>query len=138
MENETLRRCLFVCKANIRRSKTGERIFREMLEGLGYSVGSLEDEGKDFYVGSAGVYADRYGGEWSQQYTPELGKVADRIFVADKYVERDLWDRFEAPMQKVVNLEIPDDYDIRIKHQKQLLEKILREKLAEYVPEAKK
>jgi protein-tyrosine-phosphatase len=139
MENKTLTKYLFVCLANRNRSKTGERVFREMLTERVFSVGSLEMEvEKDFHVGSAGVAAERYGSEDSLQYDSMLGEDVDLIFAADRHILRELEEDFKTPSEKIVNLEIPDDYHIHIPDDLFALRNLLREKLVEYVPEGKK
>ncbi|MBC8435202.1 hypothetical protein H8D91_01735 [archaeon] len=130
---------LFVCLANSHRSPTGKDVFTDMLQERGYTAGDLEDEiGKDFLVVSCGTRVKTYEIEGARQYTAELGEWADVIFSADKYVDRELWDGFEAPMKKVINLEIPDIYKIYLPNDLFALRNLLRERLAEYVPEKKK
>jgi protein-tyrosine-phosphatase len=136
---ETPKRYLFVCGANVNRSKMGVYCFKKMLEEKNYSVGSLEETvGKDFYIGSAGMdifFSDLKDGT---QYTAELGESVNLIFAAGDSIYRDLVEYLNTPPEKVVNLRIPDHYDITKQKERKNLRRIMRKKLEDYVPEAKK
>jgi protein-tyrosine-phosphatase len=141
---ETPRRALFVCVANIHRSKTGETVWGDMLKRRGYTVGKLEEKaGKDFYVGSAGTFAwyngkPDLGNQDSVQYTPELGALVDGIFVAEH-------DRIVDPMleidpacgEKIINLDIQDVYDTNKEEDYRNLVEVLKVALRDYMPPRK-
>jgi protein-tyrosine-phosphatase len=132
---------LFVCAANVNRSKTGEEVFKRMLEEKGFSVGTLGTLDQmlesDFYVGSAGTDIDFMNLRQGVQYTPEFGNLADKIFVADARVYVDLKEYFRVSEDKMINLGIRDRYDIKLPNERRNLQRIMRKKLAPYVPEKK-
>lgn len=136
MEDTKPQRYLFVCAANVNRSKTGETVFKKMLEEKGFSVGSLEQVmGFDCYVGSAGTDIDFMNLKEGRQYTVELATSVDKIFAADGFVYRDIKEYFRTSEDKMVNLGIRDRYDITIPNERSNLRRIMRKKLAPYVPE---
>lgn len=129
------RKYLFVCTANINRSKTGELILTDLLKEKGFSVGKLESSVEsDFYVGSAGVQVKECGNQDSVQYTPEMGRLADVIFSADEIVMTRLISQYAANIRKLVNLDIPDDFDADNEVHYRKLVALFREKLTQYVP----
>lgn len=134
MENNP-RKYLFVCSANIDRSKTGEIVFGDMLKERGYSVGKLEESlERDFYVGSAGINATKYGNQDSVQYTKEMGNLADVILVAHEEIVDVLNILDSDNKHKFVDLNIADDYDTEHERDYRELVKIFKEKLLEYMP----
>ncbi|MBP7708375.1 hypothetical protein KA107_01720 [Candidatus Pacearchaeota archaeon] len=129
-------RYLFVCMANRNRSIVGERVFRQMLTAKGFSVGSWdEQEKKDFYVGSAGmVLVDEVG----RRFEASMLEGTRNFFVANDTVRYYLrkWHKIGAD-SRLVDLDIPDVYDISKAWQEDQLYEILRKKLAPYLPEKK-
>lgn len=126
---------LFVCNANINRSKACESIFTDMLKERGFTVGNLESKVEnDFYVGSAGVQTKQHGNQDSVQYTPEMGRYADVIFSADEIVMTRLIAEYAANLRKLVNLDIPDDYDGDNEVHYRKLSALIKEKLKAYLP----
>lgn len=129
---------LFVCNANINRSKTGEIVLADMLKERGFSVCKLESTVEsDFYVGSAGVRVNECGNQDSVQYTPEMGRLVDIIFSADEVVMTQLISQYAVNLSKLVNLDIPDDYDVDNEVHYRKLVALFKEKLAPYVPTKK-
>ncbi len=129
-------RYLFVCRFNQNRSKTGEAVFRKMLEEKGFKVGSLEDKtGYDYYAGAAGMECQNT--EHSKKYTQELGDSVDFVFAADRQIDMQLELYLTVPRKKLANLRIPDNYNITYPDEKAELEEILRDKLEEYMPKRK-
>ncbi len=136
---EKPQRYLFVCAANVNRSKVGETVFKRMLEEKGYTVGSLDQVlGSDCYVGSAGTDIDFMALKEGRQYTADLGTAVDKVFAADARVYIDLKEYFRMSEDKMINLGIPDRFDIKLPNEKRNLQRIMRKKLAPYVPEKKK
>jgi predicted protein tyrosine phosphatase len=109
-----------------------------MLKERGYSVRRLEDEMyADFYVGSAGVIAKQYGNQESRQYTPEMGDISDVIFVADEFVLK-IFNKLDSRnLEKVIQLEIPDEYKASDEVDYRKLVNLFEAKLAPYLPEKK-
>lgn len=134
---KTPKRYLFVCMANTNRSPTGARVFQEMIEEKGYSVGGLEEKmGSDFYVGSAGTGVETYEILDGIQYTKEMGDSVDIIFAANRHIVEELDIYFHAPVDRLIDLEIPDVYDVvRNVNDEFALENLMRAELARYVPE---
>lgn len=138
MVDEPVTRYLFICTENINRSPTGARIFTEMLEEDGHSVGGLEEKvGKDFYVGSAGIDVNPLNFGECKQYTRQMGEEAHMILAADTEVYNGLRDCFDAPFYKVVNLGILDEYDVERDSHREKLEKKFREEMAIFLPKRK-
>jgi len=135
-ETKEANKYLFICLANIRRSITGERVFRQMLEKEGYKVGSLEDEAKegfDFIVDSAGILY-KHG---KRTFEKQMAEGARYIFAADHVVSWQLISSEGYNLQdsvKIVNLQIEDRYDPDIDWQRKELERIFMEKLVQYIP----
>lgn len=104
---------LFICTANINRSRTAEDLFN----------GSDEYEAK-----SAGLIEDNQGG---QVATQELVDWADRIFVMDEVHDRHrtrLMGMFEMRGKEVNVLDIPDKYN----RGELALVRLLKSKLAKF------
>ena len=128
MENKYL----FVCYANKNRSVVGEQIFRSMLLERGFSVGSFQDSGEfDFYVCSAGINPEKE----SQRFSVSMVEGVRNIFVADERIKRLLRSdfKFEDDL-RIVNLDIPDIYDISNDRKRRILEDYMRIRLAYYLP----
>lgn len=137
MENP--KRYLFVCRFNTDRSPAGVDVFKSMMSERGFSVGDLESEvAADFYVGSAGTEVDLLEIRDAIQYTPELGQKVDLIFAANRLIEEELVKLFSTPQEKIKDLEIPNAYNIFLPDDLFALKNLLRENLAEYIPEKKK
>lgn len=134
-----VKKYLFICLANIDRSKTGEIVFKDMLKERGYSVGSLEEILQaDFYVGSAGVRANEFGCKgYSVQYSSEIGDGADVIFVADELVFSLLKEMDSKNLAKVVQLDIPDTYKASDEVDYRKMVDLFKDKLLPYMPKKK-
>jgi len=129
------RNILFVCMANINRSKTGEKVFKEMLKKRCYSVFDHNDKktysNYEVSVSSAGTEVDT---EEANELDGGLADAADIIFTFDKGLEYRLVHRFFQPKEKIVNLDIPDCYNINNKKDEKSLKRLLRKKLSIYIP----
>lgn len=128
MENKYL----FVCYANKNRSVVGERVFREMLLERGFRVGGFQDSGEfDFYVGSAGINAE----EESRCFRLEMVEGVKTVFVADERIQRMLKHDYQYDDEsRIVNLDVPDRYDVSIEKEKRALEGVMARKLVFYLP----
>ena len=130
MDKETAKKkkardVLFVCYANINRSPTAERVFKEMLKERGYKIYDKENSHNyDIKVLSAGI--DAWTG--NNQMTQDLGDKVDEIFALDGSVKHALIKGFNQSEEKVVNLNIPDVYH----RDDPSLVRVLREKLVKY------
>ncbi len=88
---------LFLCTANIQRSKTAEELFRAANKGHVYKSAGLSAK----YVRKAN----------SILCTEELLQWADRIYVFEQqHVDRIKSYTGDAYLSKIVNLDIPDSY----------------------------
>jgi predicted protein tyrosine phosphatase len=129
------RNILFVCKANRNRSIAGERLFRYMLKEKGYHVFDPYDKKTqkdyDIRVSSAGI--DPFTDE-GRKLEFEMADKADLIFTFEEGLEYALIHAFLQPKEKIVNLDIPDDYRISNDSEEYKLRKLLREKLSIYIP----
>jgi len=130
-----LKNILFVCKANRNRSVAGERLFGSMLKEKGYRVFDPRDEKtwKDcnVKVSSAGIYPFNNEGK---KLEGKAADTADLIFTFEESLEYALIHAFFQPKEKIVNLDIPDHYDIDNDSDEYNLRRILRKKLALYIP----
>lgn len=88
---------LFLCTANIQRSKTGEELFRALDNSNEYRSAGLSAK----YVNKAG----------STLCTEEMLKWADKVYVFEnehiKRIQQHTGDTFTS---KIVNLDIADEY----------------------------
>lgn len=88
---------LFLCTANIQRSKTAEELFRAANNNHQYKSAGLSTK----YVLKAN----------STLCTEEMLKWADRIYVFEQqHIDRIQSHTGEAFLPKIINLNIPDDY----------------------------
>ncbi|KGJ86987.1 arsenate reductase/protein-tyrosine-phosphatase family protein [Colwellia psychrerythraea] len=88
---------LFLCTANIQRSKTAEEIFRAANKNHQYK--------------SAGISAKYVQKANSTLCTEELLKWADQIYVFEQqHIDRIQKHTDDAFLPKIINLHIPDDY----------------------------
>jgi len=90
---------LFVCKGNLNRSPTAERVCRELAESKG-----LEIE-----VESAGLstLTSLFSG---RKLTKGTADAADKIFVMEEYMKRALVRKYSQPSKKIISLNIQDIY----------------------------
>lgn len=88
---------LFLCTANIQRSKTAEEIFRAANKNHQYKSAGLSEK----YVKKAN----------STLCTEEMLQWADQVYVFEQqHIERIQKYTGEAFLPKIINLHIPDDY----------------------------
>jgi predicted protein tyrosine phosphatase len=111
------RHYLFVCAANRNRSPTAAAVFRALAAHAGFAV----------EVDSAGIspFSER-------PVTKELADRADRIFVMEDYMARELETQYGQDPAKIICLDIPDVYY----RDDPLLIRLLKEALAPFVPRA--
>ena len=111
-------RYLFICRANINRSPTAEKICKELI-----IQNNLPAE-----VSSAGIsiFSFLRGRKLTKQQADE----ADKIFVMEDYMEKILIKKYHQTSEKIINLGIPDIY---LPHEPEL-ESILRKELSQYLP----
>lgn len=103
---------LFLCTANVQRSKTAEELFRAA--------------NKEHVYKSAGLSAKYVQKANSKLCTEELLQWADRIYVFEQeHIDRIQGHTGEQYLSKIINLNIPDDYQYFQKELiLQLLEKV--------------
>jgi predicted protein tyrosine phosphatase len=111
--SETRLHYLFVCAANINRSPTAERVFREM----------AAKSGLDVEIHSAGISPFS-----THPVTAEMADKADVIFVMESYMAWELETRFGQDPRKIICLKIPDIYE----RDDPSLIRILRRELSPY------
>ncbi len=88
---------LFLCTANIQRSKTAEEIFRAANKNRQYK--------------SAGISAKYVQKANSTLCTEELLKWADQIYVFEQqHIDRIQKHARDVHLTKIINLNIPDNY----------------------------
>jgi len=88
---------LFLCTANVQRSKTAEELFRVLYPENAYKSAGLSAK----YVTKAG----------STLCTEEVLKWADKIYVFEQaHIERIEQYTKSRYVHKVINLDIPDEY----------------------------
>lgn len=107
-----MKRYLFVCSQNRLRSPTAEQIFSDR---------------KDIAVASAGTNHDA-----EEPLTAEWVRWADIIVVMEKTHRNKIQKRFRKALngQRMVCLDIPDDYDFMDPE----LVRLLEERMARYLP----
>lgn len=107
-----MKRYLFVCSQNRLRSPTAEQIFSDR---------------KDIAVASAGTNHDA-----EEPLTAEWVRWADTIVVMEKTHRNKIQKRFRKALngQRLVCLDIPDDYDFMDPE----LVRLLEERMARYLP----
>ena len=120
------KKVLFICRANMNRSPTGERVFKKLLSQLGYKVFG-EDGVVDFdvEVNSAGLEAVEEGNQVNQ----EMLKRYSEKYVFESWHQETLITEYGQPKEKIVCLNIPDIYPENDPE----LEALLRSKLLDYV-----
>ncbi len=128
MENKYL----FVCYANKNRSIVGERIFKEMLSERGFRVFGPENPlDWDYSVSSAGINPE----DKSKEFSVSMVEGVRHLFVADEHIRRLLKSDFNFEDEsRMVNLDIPDLYDITVDKKRKVLETIMRCRLFPYLP----
>ena len=121
-----VRRILFVCYANLRRSPTAEKVFQEMLANKGYRVfGQNAFEECDAEVLSAGFEVNGCGRGLSRR----LGDWAEEIYVMDNWMRSELKEEYGKKGEKIISLSIPDIFN---RDDPDLVE-LLRTRLKEFV-----
>jgi len=88
---------LFVCTWNVQRSKTAERICKELCKG-----------NKEIHISSAGIAAKPSMG--GIQITKEMANKADKIFVMEPEHEIYIEKMSPESKSKIINLNINDIY----------------------------
>jgi predicted protein tyrosine phosphatase len=120
---------LFVCMANVNRSRLGKVVFSQMLTERGFGVYPAENY--DFRVESAGLCARRD----TTQFKECMLRGTRNVFFADTIVKLEFLEEYGISWKdRFVNLGIPDRWDIDVDWQRKELERILRTRLAQYVP----
>ena len=120
---------LFVCRANWQRSPTAERVFQEMLVEAGYKVWGVNSFiDSDYEVCSTGINSS--DNDSSAEMSSELGERMNVIFTMEEQILEELVRSYNVPREKMVNLDIPDNYE----RNESALVNILRDKLRPYVP----
>ncbi len=109
---------LFVCEGNADRSPTAARICREM----------ANERGLELEVQSSGLKV-----EGGRQLTREMAESADKIFVMEDYMVREVVQDYCQAEEKIVCLNVRDDYDTAYPQERERLEQIFREKLEYYL-----
>ena len=131
------KRNLFVCVGNVDRSKSGEEVYRQMLQERGFIVepfASIADV--DFYVGSAGIEVsapNAFNG--SVQLTSGLVALANRIFSVGELVTQRLVVDFGAHPREIIQLDIEDGRSLLVPDQARSLYGEFFLKLMPYVPQ---
>jgi predicted protein tyrosine phosphatase len=105
---------LFICSANLNRSKAAERICYNLAQA----------KGLDIICESAGVNPAA-----ERKVTRQIADQADMIFVMEDYMKKILIYDFQQPADKIICLDIPDIYYIN----DPVLEKILIQEIAPYL-----
>ena len=111
---EERKTCLFVCKANVNRSRTAEDLCRRVVQSKGLAIDAVSAGTSDF--------ADN-------PLTQNLADQADVIFVMEGWMEDLLRTRFGQRSGKIVCLDIPDEFE----RGDVFLQKRLRDGLAPYL-----
>jgi predicted protein tyrosine phosphatase len=87
---------LFVCYGNIDRSPTAEAVCRRI----------AAENGLDIEVSSAGMSRGAY-----RPVTKEIADLADKIFVMEPHMAREMVETYRQNPAKIVCLDIPDIYE---------------------------
>jgi predicted protein tyrosine phosphatase len=114
--SEACRRYLFVCAANVNRSKTAEDVFLKM----------AAKNGVDVEVSSAGISPFS-----TRPVTKAMADQADIIFVMEGYMAWELETKYGQDSGKIICLDVPDIYE----RGDPALARILRRELAPYARE---
>ncbi len=86
---------LFVCKANIDRSRTAEDLCRGIAQHRGLAIDAT----------SAGMSEAA-----ENPLTQEQADQADLIFVMEEWMRNEMQSKFRQPAGKVICLDIPDEF----------------------------
>jgi len=134
-EKQKPRNILFVCLANRNRSPAGERTFRYMLKEKGYRILDPENRKitKDYEIEVHSAGTEPWSNE-GKKLDFKAADAADIIFTFEESLEYVLIHSFLQPREKIVNLDIPDHYDINNDSDEYNLRRTLRKKLAIYIP----
>ena len=134
-EKRKPRSILFVCRANINRSPTGERTFRHMLKERGYRVLDPEDKRTtgDYEIEIHSAGTDPFN-DIGRKLDFQTADAADLIFTFEEGLEYALVHGFFQSKEKIINLDIPDHYSIDNDSDEYNLRRILRRKLTPYIP----
>ena len=111
---ETRQTYLFVCRANVDRSRTAEDICRKIVQSKGLAIDAV----------SAGVSEGA-----DNPLTQDLADRADIIFVMEEWMKEVLQTRFKQSPRKVICLDIPDEF----RRGDVLLQRMLRDSLIPYL-----
>lgn len=117
---------IFICDCGVNRSPTGARVFREMALERGERI-------KTDFMGF-GIPESPNG----ERVVGEILQATKKVFVMDSKRKDEVISKYEVPKERVVNLDIPDDYSITGiagPQMRRMLEDTLRTKLAPYVDE---
>jgi predicted protein tyrosine phosphatase len=117
---------MFICDCGVNRSPAGARVFRQMAEESGKRITT------DFM--GFGIPESRAG----ERIVGKVLQSTRKVFVMDDSRRKEVINTYGVPEEKVVNLDIPDEYNTRGLAGPQLsrmLEKVLRTKLRPYVDE---
>jgi len=87
---------LFICHANMHRSKTAEEVCRKIAEQYGLEI----------TVSSAGMSQSS-----ENPVTKEMVDKADVIFVMEDYMKTGLEQKYKQRPEKIICLDIPDMYE---------------------------
>ncbi len=109
---------LFICTGNTDRSPTAAKICNQI----------AKEKGLEIEVESAGLLT-----EGGRQLSKEIANSADRIFVMEERMIKWVVEEYFQPREKIVCLNVRDDYDTAHPKEKEKLERIFREKLPNYV-----
>ena len=87
---------LFVCYANMERSPTAEAVCRRI----------AAENGLDIEASSAGTSDGAY-----RPLTKRIADLADKIFVMEEHMGREMVEEFGENPAKIICLDIPDIYE---------------------------
>ena len=105
---------LFVCRANVDRSRTAEDVCRGIAQHRGLAIDAA----------SAGMSEAA-----DNPLTQEQADKADLIFVMEEWMKKELLTKFKQPAGKVICLNIPDEF----RRGDVLLQRMLRDALMPYL-----
>ena len=128
---EPPKKIITVCKANLQRSPACESYIKNQLIKRGYKVYGL-DHVNDYEVQvcSAGVSALDDG----VQFEKEMGDNSDIIFTMEDALEKRLIETYGQPKIKIINLQIPDRYDLYDKNLQRQFQKKVKPYLDKWYP----
>ena len=111
---------LFLCDYGINRSVTAARLFDEMFQTFLPEL-KVKSKGIKLFRSSDKGIANEL-----RQY--------DKIFCMDHKAKGNLIHRYRVPQYKVINLEIPDNFDKTLPGDLSRLESILKQRFDQYKP----